>query len=310
MGFIDLTNKKILVTGGNGYLGRHLIAKLKAVGSTVFIIDKFGDSTADNNFIIDITDKEVVQNTIATIRPDIIFHLAASLNRERVFDRFDETNSVNFGGTLNLLTALKDVDYEHFIFTSTSEVYGGNVAPFTENQLPDPASPYSLTKIYAEQLIQTFSKTYDKRYTILRLFNFFGKNMSPQFFIPQMIDTFRKNETFDMTEGGQKRDFLYVDDVIEAMLLSAQHDGKNEIFNVCSGKAVSLKELALEIKNTLNSQSAINFGALPYRENEVWNMVGDNSKIQQQLGFTPKYNLRSGIEAVIEAAMEIDNQNK
>jgi len=235
--------------------------------------------------------------------------LAASLNRERNFDRFDETNSINFGGTYNLLLALKEVHYEHFIFTSTSEVYGENRAPFVEYQIPDPASPYSLTKLFAENLINTFSKTYNRKFSILRIFNFFGKKMSPGFFIPQMIDAFSRNAPFDMTKGEQKRDFLFIDDVIDAMVLTARTAGNNQLYNVCSGKAVSLKELALEIKNVLGSKSVINFGALPYRPNEVWNMVGDNTKIREQLGFSPKYDVRTGIKAVISDLLTINDKN-
>jgi len=299
MGTIELKNKRILVTGGNGYLGRHLVERLKGIDADVYIMDKFGDASA-KKFILDITDLEVVKTAIAKIQPEIIFHLAASLNRERSFDRFDDTNNVNLNGTKNLLFALQNTEYQHFIFTSTSEVYGSNIAPFVETQLVDAASPYSLTKVFAENFINTFSKTYDKGFTILRLFNFFGRNMSPKFFIPQMVNTFRKDEKFEMTEGEQKRDFLYLDDVISAMVLAARQPATNEIYNVCSGHAVSLKELVLEVKKKLNSQSEIVFGALPYRENEVWNMVGDNTKIQKKLGFKPQYNLAGGIEQMLK----------
>ena len=299
MGTIGLKNKRILVTGGNGYLGRHLAERLKGEGADVFIIDKFGD-TSTKTFILDITVSKAVQDAVAKIQPNIIFHLAASLNRERNFDRFEETNRVNLKGTQNLLFALQGIDYQNFIFASTSEIYGSNVAPFVETQLPDAASPYSLTKVFAENFINTFSKTYGKGFTTLRLFNFFGKNMSPKFFIPQMIHTLQKNETFEMTEGGQKRDFLYVDDVVSAMVLAARQPATNEIFNVCSGHAVSLKELVLEVKKKLGSQSKILFGALPYREKEVWNMVGNNTKIKNVLGFKAEYNLSSGIEKMLK----------
>ncbi len=299
MGSIILKNKRILVTGGNGYLGRHLVERLKGEQADVYIIDKFGEASA-KSFILDITDLKVVKEAITKIQPCIIFHLAASLNRERSFDRFEETNQVNFTGTRNLLFALQNTEYQHFIFTSTSEVYGSNVTPFVETQVPDAASPYSLTKVFAENFINTFSKTYDKGFTILRLFNFFGRNMSPKFFIPQMINTLRKHEKFEMTEGEQKRDFLYLDDVISAMIFAARQPATNEIYNVCSGEAVSLKELVLEIKEKLNSQSEIIFGALPYRENEVWNMVGDPTKIREKLNFTPRYNLAKGIEQMLK----------
>ena len=299
MGSIDLKGKRVLVTGGNGYLGRHLVTQLKKEDANVFVIDKGGEQANDQVFLFDITDKELVEAIVTLIQPDIVFHLAASLNRERNFDNYREIHDVNLNGTFNLLETLKHVQYENFIFLSSSEIYGGNEPPFHEGQIPDPASPYSLTKVFAENLIQTFSKIYQKKYTILRLFNFFGKDMSPKFFIPQMIQTLKDNKPFEMTEGEQKRDFLYLDDVINGLILVAKHDAQNETYNLCSGNAVSLKELVLEVKSNLNSQSEIVFGALPYREHEVWNMVGDNSKIQKTFGFEVKFDLRKGINEII-----------
>jgi UDP-glucose 4-epimerase len=255
---------------------------------------------SENSYNIDITNRNEVQEAIQQIQPEIVFHLAASLNRERNFDHFDHINDVNHNGTLNLLLALKNVPYHNFIFTSTSEIYGSNMPPFNEKQIPRPVSPYSLTKLYAENLISNFSEIYNKPFTILRVFNFFGKDMPAEFFIPQLIKALKNNSTFEMTEGAQQRDFLYIDDVVQAMLLSAQNEiSKNEIFNVCSGNAVSLKELVTEINTKLNSNCKIKFGALPYRENEVWNMVGDNTKINDALGFEVKYDLKSAIDQLV-----------
>jgi UDP-glucose 4-epimerase len=293
-----MKNKRILVTGGNGYLGRHLVEKLQQMQAEVFIMDLYGTDN-QHSLILDITDIKAVKKGIDKIKPQLVFHLAASLDRNRSFDNFDQIYAINTKGTHNLLEALKGHNYENFIFTSTSEVYGDNTPPFKETQLPQPASPYSLTKVFSENLITTFSKTYQKKYTILRLFNFFGKNMSPQFFIPQMIETLRDSQKFEMTEGEQKRDFLYLDDIVQALILAAEKPAQNEIFNVCSAKAVSLKELILEVKNSLNSQSEILFGTLPYRENEVWNMLGDNTKIINKLGFKPIFNLKAGIKEII-----------
>ena len=300
MGRIELQGARILVTGGNGYLGAQLVAALKKEQAEVFVMDK--DAVPSGHaYNTDITDRNAVAKTVRAIQPEIIFHLAASLNRERNFDHFDRINEVNHNGTLNLLLALKDIPYRNFIFTSTSEVYGSNQAPFHEEQLPKPASPYSLTKLYAETLINTFSELYNKHFTILRLFNFFGKEMPANFFIPQMIQAFQNEAAFEMTAGEQKRDFLYVDDIIQALLLSAGSEkALNETFNVCSGQAVSLKQLATEIKTTLKSGCEIKFGALPYRENEVWNMVGDNTKIKKALGFKVRYDLNEAIKQIIE----------
>ena len=297
---INLEGKRILVTGGNGYLGRFLVEALKKQKANVFILDK-NVITSENTFQVDITIKEEVKEAINKIQPEIIVHLAAILNRERNFDNFELSNNINHLGTYNLLEALKNIPYQNFIFTSTSEIYGDNKAPFHEQQLPDAASPYSLTKVYSENLINTFSKLYDKKFTILRLFNFFGKNMPAAFFIPQLIESLKTKESFDMTKGEQIRDFLYVDDVVSALILSAkQAEPKNETFNVCSNTGVSLKELVKTIQKVLQSDCKISFGALPYRNNEVWNMVGDNSKIQRALNFTPKYNIEEAIKEVLK----------
>ncbi|MCF6169528.1 MAG: NAD-dependent epimerase/dehydratase family protein [Bacteroidales bacterium] len=299
MGRIDLKGTRILVTGGNGYLGSHLVSELKKEQARVFVMDKAKISAADA-FNVDITNRDEVKQAIQKIHPEVVFHLAASLNRERNFDRFDQTNNVNHNGTLNLLLALKGIPYRNFIFTSTSEIYGSNQAPFHEGQIPRPASPYSLTKLYAENLISNFSSIYNKRFTILRLFNFFGRNMPAGFFIPQMMKALKNEAVFEMTEGEQKRDFLYVDDVVRAMILSAGCEaGLNEVFNVCSGNAVSLKQLATEMNRKLHSGCEIKFGALPYRENEVWDMVGDNTKIKNAFGFTVQYKLKEAIDKLI-----------
>ena len=296
---LDLEGKRVLVTGGCGYLGKHLVKALENEQAIVFIIDRV-EHTADQYYNVDITNRKDIDEAIRKIQPEIVFHLAASLVRDRNFDRFDHINNVNHNGTLNLLLALKDIPYHNFIFTSTSEIYGSNIPPFNEEQIPQAASPYSLTKIYAEQLINNFSTIYNKPFTILRLFNFFGKDMPSGFFIPQLIESFKNSSTFEMTEGEQKRDFLYVDDVVNAMILSAEQNSvQNEIFNVCSGTAVSLKQLATEINIKVNSGCKIKFGALPYRENEVWNMVGNNTKIKDLLGFKVKYELKEAINKLI-----------
>ena len=296
---VNLHNKKVIVTGGNGYLGSHLVNSLKESGAEVFIFDQKMKGVK-NEVCIDITDKTKVEKIIKELKPQIIFHLAASLNRNRDFTNHDKIMQVNYFGTVNLLLALEDIDYDNFVFTSTSEIYGSNKAPFNENMLPLPASPYSLSKVCAENLIKTFSETYKKNYTILRLFNFFGKNMSDEFFIPQLLKSLKNDETFKMTKGEQERDFLYIDDIIQALLLTVNNEkAKNEIFNVCSGNSVTLKDFAVECKHIISSNSMIDFGALPYRENEVWNMVGDNSKIKRELGFKVNFDVKEIIKEIV-----------
>ena len=299
MGKIELKNKKILVTGGNGYLGNFLVKALQEAEADVFIISKNAKND-DRNFAVDITNFDELNKAIQKINPEIVYHLAASISRNRDFSIYESMANINVTGTLNLLQALENCD-AHFIFTSSSEIYGNNDSPLNENQIPKPVSPYSLTKINAENLIETYCINKNKTFTNLRIFNFYGENMPEDFFIPQMINSLKRGEDFLMTKGEQTRDFLYVDDVVSALLLTAENtNSHNETMNVCSGKGTKLCELAINVNKEIDSEAKIIIGAIPYRDNEVWEMIGDNSKIKEKLGFEPKVNIETGIKKVIQ----------
>ncbi|MBK8806973.1 MAG: NAD-dependent epimerase/dehydratase family protein [Bacteroidales bacterium] len=306
MDSINFLGKTVLVTGGNGYLGSLLVKELQNHSANTVIIDRKMSGTA-NEYCVDIANRAELEKVIDKIQPDIVFHLAALLNRERSFEVYDEVHAANYTGTLNLLMSLKNTRCRKFIFTSTSEIYGANVSPFSEEMEPLPVSPYSITKVLAETLIKNYVRLNGFNYTILRLFNFYGNDMPRNFFIPEMLEALKKNLPFSMTKGEQARDFLHVDDVLEALLISALHpQADNEVFNVCSGKSLTLSDFVLECKTALHSTSTINFGAIPYRDNEVWNMVGNNTKITSQLGFAVKHSIQSFINQM----MTVDYEQK
>ncbi|HVO73656.1 MAG TPA: NAD-dependent epimerase/dehydratase family protein [Ignavibacteriaceae bacterium] len=290
--------KRVLITGGGGYLGSKLAEKLTGTNSKIFLVDvKFNPIAVylSENYpnvqllTADLTQKDQVIEICSKIIPDLIFHFAAFLNRSRDFSLYDLLYEVNVKGTLNLLEAIKKIPYKGFYFASSSEVYGSkNNPPFTENQIPSPVSPYSLSKLMAEQLIQTFSDIENKPYTILRIFNFYGQGMSKDFFINQLIDTLKSNQEFKMTAGEQVRDFLFIDDLLDAIIfICGSSKNERDIFNICSGKGIKLKEIAQQIAKQLDKTSLLSIGSLPYRENEIWNMYGSNSKLIN-LGFSIK----------------------
>lgn len=296
---INLKGKRILVTGGNGYLGRNLIKKLLSQGALVSSLDIQKNSVNEGivYYQVDIREEKALLKVISHINPQLIYHLAAIIDRVRDFSKVNAILEVNLKGTINILNSLKNINYENFIFTSTSEVYGGKKikAPFKEADVFIPASPYSLSKYNAEMAIKTFSELYNKNYTILRLFNFYGEDMPKSFFLPQLIEKLKNDEDFDMTFGEQKRDFLHVTDILKAMILAIDIEAYNELFNVCSGNGKTIKEIALDLKQLLKSKSDINFGKLPYRNNEVWEMIGDCSKLKQRLNFSPSDNWMTNI---------------
>jgi len=292
---IDLKGKRILITGGNGYLGTKLIERLISLDARVFSIDIAHNNSNSNisNYNINLLDQNKLNKVILEINPSIIFHLAGLLDRTRDFSDIKQIIEVNFSGTINLLNSLHLSNYENFIFTSTSEVYEeqSNKGPFKEENNIVPNSPYSLSKYCAEKAIEVYSKTYSKNFTILRLFNFFGEGMSETFFLTELINKLLSNDDFDMTLGEQKRDYLNVNDIIDGILLATKEKAYNQIFNVCSGKGEKIKDIAIQLKRNISSKSKINFGALPYRENEIWEMIGDNNKIKKLLGFSPNLKL-------------------
>jgi UDP-glucose 4-epimerase len=298
MGAINLTDKKILVVGGNGYLGTFLVKALKNITADVFVISR-NCETSNTTFKVDITNSDETKEVLQKIKPDIVYHLAANITRNRDFSIYEDMSSVNVQGTLNILQALEGID-AHFIFTSSSEIYGNNESPFNESQIPKPVSPYSLSKINAEFLVETYCNNHNKKFTNLRVFNFYGENMPEEFFIPQMILSLKKGEDFLMTKGEQVRDFLYVSDVVDALILAAKNTNSyGETMNVCSGKGTKLSQLATAVNTTMNTKAKIMLGAIPYRNNEVWEMIGDNSKIKKITGFEPKINIDKGMEIVI-----------
>jgi len=284
-----LAGKRIMITGGGGYLGSKLAQRLSSANTHIALLDiRFNwlseDLTKSNYLItkhlVDITNRDQLEVVCQKVKPDYVFHFSALLDRERDFGIFNKLFEVNVKGTLNLLESLRSVNYERLFFSSTSEVYGTkNPVPFHEEQLPNPASPYSLTKLMAENTIVSYSDLHHRPYTILRLFNFFGTDMPENFFINQLITSLKQDQEFKMTKGEQSRDFLEITDLIDSILAITKTDKSNsETINICSGKGLLLRELATEVAQKLKKEHLLKIGAIPYRENEVWAMVGSNKK--------------------------------
>lgn len=289
---LDLSPKtKVLITGGGGYLGSKLAERLVHQIADIYLLDIQFNETSKRlitDYInihkveLSLANKEALKQFCLNVKPEYIFHFGALLTRKRDFGLFEQLYDVNVSGTYNLLEALMGNNYKNFVFSSSSEVYGTkNKSPFHEEQIPLPVSPYSLSKLMAEDLIKTYSELHDKPYTILRIFNFFGEDMPESFFLNQLISTLKKDEIFEMTGGEQKRDFLYIEDVLTAMITLCNSEiSKGETINICSGKGVILKILAQEIAVKLKKEHLLKIGALPYRDNEVWEMIGNNEKLK------------------------------
>lgn len=289
-------NKKVIITGGGGFLGSNFARVLSTVeGLEVKLIDisfnHLAESLAQNKNVecvaLNLLDRESLNNYFEAFSPDYIFHFAAILKRDRDFEIYEKIRTVNVDGTYNLLMALKNCDYTNFFFASTSEIYGfDNPTPLHEEQQVDPVSPYSLTKSMGESLLRTYSKLNSKPYTILRLFNFYGPDMPDETFIGQMVKYYKEGKEFLMTKGEQKRDLIYIDDLIDQVLfLARQEKLEKDIYNVCNGTSYRMIDIANMFKSITNDEFRFST-TLEYRPSEIWDMSGSNERVRK-LGYIP-----------------------
>ena len=302
----ELSNSRILITGGAGFLSQHLCKKAleKYDLKKIFLLDinpnlnNFLNLPKDKieYFQADINDIEVLESLIKKVNPTHVFHNAAVINHGLSFKEFEVSIRSNFFGTFNLLRALKNIKLKCFLFTSTSEVYGDNSLPFREDLLLKPTSPYSISKASTEMLVRNFSIENNVPYVIVRPFNMYGEGQSNNMLIPYLFNSIIKNETINVTNGEQTRDSNYVGNICDGMLMAVTVEiAKGHVINLCSGLELSVKDLVKKIITISGFNVNVNYGAIPYRKNEIWRMFGDNSKSEELMNWKPLIGLDKGL---------------
>jgi UDP-glucose 4-epimerase len=301
----NLKDKKILITGGTGFIGSHLLSSLRGTNSLTATF--YGDPPATpepgvNWKELDITDLNAVINLIKEEQPQIIFHLGALLGAERSYEFAQKAMMTNLLGTHNLLHALgSHSNPEKIILLGTSEEYGNNKnIPFTEDQPVHPVSPYSASKASATQLAILYYELFKLPVVILRPFIIYGPGQSTKMMIPDLIKHGIDGRDFSMTKGEQTRDFLYIDDMINSLLSAAVSSGAiGQIINICSGTERSIIEVAELVHNLMGAKIQLLVGSRPYRENEIWRLYGNNEKAKKVLGWKPETSLEDGLNKTI-----------
>ena len=284
---------KIIVTGGCGFIGSHLVDKLIESSYEVIVIDdqsaseneKFYFNDKASYYKFDIRDKDLIDPLFNDV--EYVFHLAAESRIQPAIMNPNRAYSVNVMGTLNILELSKKYSIKRIMYSSTSAVYGmTKELPTSENVEIDCLNPYSHSKFLGEELFRYYWKTHKVDSVIFRYFNVFGERSPVKGIYAPVVGIFlnqyKNGKSLTVVEpGDQKRDFIYVGDIVDANIKSMWCDGelKSNVINIGSGKNITIKEIA-----NLISENQI---TLPIREGESDNTLADISNAVNTLGFRP-----------------------
>ena len=298
-----IKNKKILITGGAGFIGSHLTHRLLKEGAKVYVTVKY-NSIIDCPRLVNIWDKINIIETdlrntdsvreMKNLQFDYVFHLAAYNHVGDSFKHVLENVNSNLISTINLLNNGPKI--KKVIHMGTSEIYGSQIKlPFDVREKPNPMSPYAVTKFASELFSILKAKSSKIDLLCVRPFNTFGPFQSEKAIIPEMIIKCLQNREIKTTGGKQTREFNYIDNIIDGILL-LNKKVKNSIdpINVGSNKPISIKNLVLKIHKLTKSNSNLRIGSLKYRPNEIWKMQANN-KFLIAKGWRPKISFEKGL---------------
>ncbi|MCD4657495.1 MAG: GDP-mannose 4,6-dehydratase [Planctomycetes bacterium] len=306
---------KCLVTGGAGFIGSHIAEKLVNAGHSVRIIDDLSSGNLEN--IITFRDKvEFIEGTItdyqavaeAMVDIDAVFHLAAMpFVVQTIQEPVDSTN-VNFTGTLNLLETARLQGVKAFVFSSSSAVYGDSeILPVHEDLLPEPMSPYAAAKLASEFYLTLYAQIYNLPTVNLRYMNVFGPRQNPESFYSAVIVKFINRIITDRQieiygDGEQSRDFVYVENVVNANLLAFEKlitgEIKTALCNIGSGSRLSINELVKTLENLTGKTAKISYE--PERIGEIKHSYADISKALNVLDYKVNINFEEGLSQVLK----------
>jgi UDP-glucose 4-epimerase len=305
-------SRRVLVTGGGGFIGSNLVRALLEHGDAVRVLDNFSTGNRANLGGVDV---EVVEGELRSYErvhnavrgTDVVFHLGALGSVPRSVQDPLTSSAVNVEGTLNVLLAARDEGVRRVVFSSSSSVYGTRRdLPVTEGTPPDPISPYGVAKLAAERYCVSFSRVYESFETVvLRYFNVFGPRQSPlsQYaaVIPLFVSALERGEPITVFgDGEQSRDFTYVDNVVDATLRAAEvAEANGRMFNVSAGRPATVNELADTIARIMERDVERRFA--PERPGDIRDSWADNSAARDVLGYEPRVELEEGLRRTVDA---------
>jgi len=302
--------KKVVVTGGAGFIGSHLAEELVRRGYYTTVLDDLSTGKIDNiEGLLSKKNVDFMQGSVTNLplllelfqNAEYVFHQAAIPSVPRSVDSPQFSHEVNITGTLNVLLSARDSGVKKVIYASSSSVYGDTpTLPKREDMLPEPQSPYAVTKLAGEYYCRAFHQVYGLPTVCLRYFNVYGPRQDPDSQYAAVIPKFIKrscegNPSVIFGDGEQTRDFTFVKDVVEANILAAQSDACG-VFNISRGESITINQLAkLIIELVGNKVESVHQGPRP---GDIRYSLADISKAEA-FGYESRYDLRVGLAETI-----------
>jgi UDP-glucose 4-epimerase len=310
-----LSGACVLVTGATGFLGSHLTRRLVAIGADVHAVtrqtgpqERFRDVHSSIRWwTCDLRDSARVRQLVGDVRPEVVYHLAgftaARAGDHEESDSWTASYSTNLMGTLNLLLVVRQAGsrVRRIIRTGGLEEYGDGPLPSREDQCERPVSAYSASQLAATQVSRLLHRSAGLPVVSLRPALTYGPGQSQTFFIPSLIASCLRHESFDMTAGNQTRDLVFVSDVVDACIRAATvPDVDGLVINVGSGCEYRIRDVAELVVRLAGSRTTLRFGSRPPRRFDLERLVCDPGLARTLLGWHASTNLETGIQQTID----------
>ena len=319
---IELTGKKIVVTGGAGFIGSNLIDVLLSKGNEVVCLDNFATGKQENiatfrsnsSFTLVTGDIRIIEDCKKAVSgADYVLHEAALGSVPRSINDPITTNDVNTSGFLNMLVASRDAGVKRFVYAASSSTYGDSKSlPKVEEVIGKPLSPYAITKYVNELYADTFFRTYGFETIGLRYFNVFGRKQAPDgayaAVIPKFVSQFVNYESPIINGDGEySRDFTYIDNVIQMNLLALTTTNKeaiNQVYNTAFGERATLNDLIKSLKMYLSKYDAkiadveVIYG--PNRIGDIPHSLASIDKAKKLMNYNPQFSLQKGLKEAVK----------
>lgn len=303
----------MLVTGATGFIGRHLVHRLRENGAIIYAsswqspgdrLTYLEEGQRGDVLTFDIRDATAVQTAVCRAAPRIVFHLAAVGTTDPCVQPAVAL-MVNAGGTVNLLDALCDSNVERIVLAGTSYVYGSS----GDRKKLDPFNPYSASKVAAWAFGRTYWRVHDMPVVTVRPFQVYGPGQPSETLILSAVSAALADDDFAMTSGEQLRDFIFVEDVTEAMMVVAETTAaEGTSLDLGTGTGTSVGDIVRRIWTLIDTRGSIRPGALPYRSGTAMHLVADADRTAQLTGWRATTSLEEGLQRTINHVKDARRQ--